>query len=156
MTSSASVCADGSASPPGLIFTGADNTIQASWVEDVDPGKHSVFVTVMPSGWTNNDVGVAWLEQLFNRYTKKKARRAWRLLNIDGHGSRVQSLAVAVSAFCTPLSFSSHADPCFAYSRPYAIRSSSVGHMPASQESRRLSSGQARQPLSKATRRSGN
>jgi hypothetical protein len=34
-------------------------------------------------------VGLAWLEQLFNRYTKKKARRSWRLLVIDGHGSYI-------------------------------------------------------------------
>ena len=29
------------------------------------------------------------MEQVFDRYTKKKARRAWRLLIIDGHGSHV-------------------------------------------------------------------
>ncbi|KAF2627260.1 hypothetical protein BU25DRAFT_310567, partial [Macroventuria anomochaeta] len=38
----ASVCADGSALPPGLIFADKNNTIQSSWVEDIEPGKHSV------------------------------------------------------------------------------------------------------------------
>jgi hypothetical protein len=33
----ASVCAGGSALPPGIIFTGADNTIQSSWVQDIEP-----------------------------------------------------------------------------------------------------------------------
>jgi hypothetical protein len=93
----ASVCADSSALPPGLIFTGKDNTIQSSWVEDIEPGKHSVFVTATPSGWTNDEVGLAWLEQLFNRYTKKKARRSWRLLIVDGHGSYI---TIAFINFC--------------------------------------------------------
>ena len=89
MTLLAGVCADGSTLPRGLVLTGKDNTIQSPWVENIKPGKHSVFVTATPSGWTNNKVGLAWLEQLFNCYTKKKARRGWRLLIIDGHGSHI-------------------------------------------------------------------
>ena len=89
MTLLASVCADGSALPPGLIFTGKDNTILNSWVEDIEPGKYHVHVTATLLGKTNNKVGLAWLEQLFERYTKKKARRSWRLLIVDGHGSYI-------------------------------------------------------------------
>ena len=63
--------------------------MRSSWVEDIEATKHSVFVTSSPSGWTNNDVGLAWLEQVFDRYTKAKARRAYRLLILDGHGSHV-------------------------------------------------------------------
>ena len=85
----ASVCADGSALPPSLIFTGAANIIQGSWAEDIEPEKHSVFVTATPSGWTNDEMRLAWLEQLFNRYTKKKVRRSWRLLIVDGRGFHV-------------------------------------------------------------------
>jgi hypothetical protein len=32
---------------------------------------------------------LAWLEQLFERYTAQKARRQWRLLIVDGHGSHL-------------------------------------------------------------------
>jgi len=85
----ASVCADGSALPPGIIYPGAPNEIQSSWVEDIDAEKHSVFVTATPSGWTNDEVGLAWLEQVFDRYTREKARRSWRLLIVDGHGSHI-------------------------------------------------------------------
>ena len=58
---------------------------------DIKVGLHDVFVTSSPSGWTNNDVGLAWLEQVFDRCTKKKARngRDWRLLILDGHGSHL-------------------------------------------------------------------
>ena len=89
MTLLASVCADGSALPPGLIFTGTDNTLQSSWVEDVEPGIHEVFCTATPSGWTNNQVGLAWLEQLFERYTKRKALNCWQLLIVNSYSSHI-------------------------------------------------------------------
>ena len=45
--------------------------------------------TISPNGWTNNDLGLMWLQQVFDRYTKPKNRRDWCLLIIDGHGSHV-------------------------------------------------------------------
>jgi len=33
--------------------------------------------------------GLRWLKQVFNRETKAKARRAYQLLILDGHGSHV-------------------------------------------------------------------
>ena len=85
----ACICADGSALPPGLIYEAANKAIQSDWVEDIKAGKHNVFVSSSPSGWTNNDIGLAWLEQVFDRYTKAKARRSYRLLIVDGHGSHI-------------------------------------------------------------------
>jgi hypothetical protein len=49
--------------------------------------EHTVRVTSSPSGWTNNDIGFTWLEQVFNRYTKEKARHLYRLLILNGYGS---------------------------------------------------------------------
>jgi hypothetical protein len=85
----ACVCADGGVLPPGVIYATAGKAIQSSWVKDIDPRKHSVHFTTSPTGWSNNDIGLAWLEQVFDRYTKAKARRKWRLLILDGHGSHV-------------------------------------------------------------------
>jgi hypothetical protein len=51
--------------------------------------EHSVYVTPSPLGWTNNDIGLAWFEQVFDRHTKEKARQSYRLLILDGHGSHV-------------------------------------------------------------------
>ena len=87
----AAVCADGSTLPPGIVFQSANSTLQASWVAGVEAGKHDVFISSSLSGWTNNDVGLAWLEQVFDRCTKEKARRgrSWRLLILDGHGSHL-------------------------------------------------------------------
>jgi hypothetical protein len=70
----ACVCGDGEALPPALIYEGKAG-LQSSWVDDVEAGKHEVFIAKSTSGWTNNDVGLAWLEQVFERCTAQKARR---------------------------------------------------------------------------------
>jgi hypothetical protein len=88
----ACICANGSTLPPGLIYEAANKGIQSTWVEDIKAGEHEVFITSSPSGWTNNDIGLAWLEQVFDRCTKEKAekaRRLYRLLILDGHGSHI-------------------------------------------------------------------
>ena len=85
----ACVCGDGSALPPSLIYESANSTIQSSWVEEIQSGEHSVLVSSSPTGWTNNDIGLAWLKQVFDRFTKQKAQRKYRLLILDGHGSHV-------------------------------------------------------------------
>jgi hypothetical protein len=57
-------------------------------VQDIKP-EHQVFCISSSSGWSNNNIGLAWLEQVFDRHTKKKTRRTWQLLIVDGHGSHV-------------------------------------------------------------------
>lgn len=84
----ACVCASGEALPPALIYQGASG-VQSSGIEDEMSEQHQIFVSHLPSGWTNSDLGLAWLTQVFDRYTKAKARRRWRLLLLDGHGSHV-------------------------------------------------------------------
>jgi hypothetical protein len=84
----ACVGADGEALPPGIIYQAANGNIRSSWVEDITT-EHSIFVTSSPSGWTNNDVGLAWLKQVFDWSTKRKAGRSYRLLILDGHGSHI-------------------------------------------------------------------
>jgi hypothetical protein len=75
--------------PPSLIYQSPDDAIRSSRIEDIIASEHSVHVTSSPSGWTNNDIGLAWLEQVFDRYTKDKAQPSYRLLILDGHGSHV-------------------------------------------------------------------
>ncbi|EFQ95865.1 hypothetical protein PTT_04460 [Pyrenophora teres f. teres 0-1] len=66
--------------PPSLIFQADSANVQSNWVSDIDKKKHSVYTTVSPSGWSNDDAGLGWVEQVFNPLTKDKARRKWRLL----------------------------------------------------------------------------
>ena len=85
----AAICADGSYLPPAVIFSADSEKVQASWVHDINPETHSIYFSVSQSGWTNDDLGVAWLEQVFDPATQDKARRNYRLLILDGHGSHV-------------------------------------------------------------------
>ena len=85
----ACICADGTALPPGIIFASKNSTIRARWVAEIDPETHPIHVTSSPTGWTNNEIGLAWLTQVFDRYTKRKALQKYRLLIVDGHGSHL-------------------------------------------------------------------
>jgi hypothetical protein len=60
-------------------------------------------------GWTNNKLGLAWLKR-FHQATKTKARRSWRLLICDGHGSHMtmEFLAYAVQKRILIMVFPSH------------------------------------------------
>jgi hypothetical protein len=84
----ACVCADGTTLPPGLIYRSDAAQVWSTWVEDIQQDTEA-FVTASISGWTNDDIGLQWLIQVFDRVTKPKARRSWRLLYVDGHGSHV-------------------------------------------------------------------
>lgn len=88
MTLLACVCASGESLPLALVYQGSSG-IQSGWVDAVEVGKHSVFFSNSEPGWSNNDVGLAWLEQVFERFTKPKARCSYRLLILNGHGSHL-------------------------------------------------------------------
>lgn len=89
ITVMACICSDGKPLSPTLIFQGANGSVQSSWVEAIQAGEHSVFVTSSPSGWSNNDIGLAWLKGVFERETRRYASTGYRLLLLDGHGSHV-------------------------------------------------------------------
>jgi Tc5 transposase DNA-binding domain/DDE superfamily endonuclease len=69
----ACICADGSSIDPALIYQSNASNLQSSWVEEMNPEHHSVFITSSSSSWTNNKIGLAWLTEVFDCYTKKKA-----------------------------------------------------------------------------------
>ncbi|KAI1670085.1 Pogo transposable element [Pyrenophora tritici-repentis] len=85
----ACVCADGTALSPALIFQSACGALQSSWADAIEAGKHSVFLSSSPTGWTNNDIGLAWIKEVFDRETRRQARSGYRLLLLDGHGSHI-------------------------------------------------------------------
>jgi hypothetical protein len=84
----ACICADGSALAPALIYKSAASSIQDTWLQAMRP-EDQVYISSSPSGWTNNDMGLSWLKQVFDRSTKEKAGRSYRLLIHDGHGSHL-------------------------------------------------------------------
>ena len=70
----ACICADGLALAPALIYQSASGSIQDTWLQALRP-EDGVYISSSPSGWTNNDIGLAWLKQVFDRSTKEKAGR---------------------------------------------------------------------------------
>jgi hypothetical protein len=89
ITTIACICADGSSLSPALIYQAAGGNIQDTWLQYFDPQHHKTFFAPSTSGWTNDKLGLAWLTGIFDRETKEKARRRWRPLFLDGHGSHL-------------------------------------------------------------------
>jgi hypothetical protein len=89
ITTIACICADGTSLTPALIYQALTRNIQDTWLQDFNPALHKAFFASSPSRWTNNNLRLRWLEQVFNRETKKKARQSYQLLILDGHGSHV-------------------------------------------------------------------
>jgi hypothetical protein len=88
----ATVCADGSWLDPGVIFEGK-GALRNAWLQALEPGKHQIFLATSLSGWSNDNIGLAWLEQVFDRRTKLKARSSYHILIVDGHGSHLTQYA---------------------------------------------------------------
>jgi hypothetical protein len=84
----ACICADGTALDPAIIYQSASSLLQDSWLQAFEPSNR-VYFSSSSSGWTNNDIGLVWLKQVFDRSTKAKAQLSYRLLILDGHGSHL-------------------------------------------------------------------
>jgi len=89
LTVVATICADGTALAPLLIYQSKAGTVQDSWRKDFNPEGHDCFFTSSPNGWTSDEVGSKWLQELFHTRTVAKARRNWRLRFVDGFSSHV-------------------------------------------------------------------
>lgn len=85
----ATICADRTSLSPALIYKAASGNIMDDWVLDFDSEAHSCYFASTPNGWTSDDHGMGWLNQVFDKETKSKARSSWRVLFIDGHGSHI-------------------------------------------------------------------
>lgn len=70
----AAICADGTALPPCVIIPSPSGEVQQLWVQEIDPCYNSVHFSTSYNGWTNNDLGLAWLRDLFEPHTKLKLR----------------------------------------------------------------------------------
>ncbi|KAM9874670.1 transposase [Verticillium dahliae] len=77
--------ATGSALPPLVIFKG--QSVQQQWFPlDLQPYKDWRF-TAAENGWTDNDIAIFWLKEIFIPSTKPTNLSIARLLILDGHGS---------------------------------------------------------------------
>jgi hypothetical protein len=91
ITLMATICADGTWGRPLLIYPSAASALQDTWIQAVDYTQHNVAFSATASGWTNDELGLKWLEnfEVWSRAKLDNPSRDWRLLIVDGHGSHV-------------------------------------------------------------------
>jgi hypothetical protein len=65
-----------------IIFSGKVH--QSQWYQDIDPDW---LIGVSDNGWTNNGLGLSWLEKVFEKHTALRTLGKYRLLILDGHAS---------------------------------------------------------------------
>jgi len=80
------ICADGSAINPVVVFKG--ERFNTTWILNV-PVPQGWLFSNNSKGWTSNEHGLRWLETCFDPQTREKANGKPRVLICDGHGSHV-------------------------------------------------------------------
>jgi hypothetical protein len=80
-----SICADGSHTPPFIIYKGRVHI--SAWYEEASIPRNWKL-SVSENGWTNNALGLEWLKH-FDAHTKARQVGAYRLLILDGHESHL-------------------------------------------------------------------
>ena len=84
VTTIEAINADGDAAPPLFIFKG--KLLQTSWFDEMhfQPGWN---IEVSDNGWTNDQLPLRWLTNVFHPYSDKIRVSNNRALIMDGHGS---------------------------------------------------------------------
>jgi hypothetical protein len=83
-----SITATGEVLNPGIIFKGKE--LQEQWfIEQFRQSVPSWHFITSPNGWTNNQIGVAWLQQVFlpQMNNRREDDLDAILLILDGHFS---------------------------------------------------------------------
>jgi DDE superfamily endonuclease/helix-turn-helix, Psq domain/Tc5 transposase DNA-binding domain len=78
------ISASGWALPPCIIFK--CKTYDQSWGDNLPRDWH---FEVSPNGWTSDEIGLRWLENVFIPSTSSRTKGKYRLLILDGHGSHL-------------------------------------------------------------------
>lgn len=72
--------------PPLIIFS--DVNVQQQWFPDkVDQPYEDWYFTTSSNDWTNTEIGLKWLKEVFIPHTKPANPLQWRFLLVDGHNS---------------------------------------------------------------------
>lgn len=81
-----SVAADGRSIDPLIIFAGKLH--QEQWFRELmDVNCASWKLAMSETGWTNDEIGLWWLRDVFDAQTKGSVHGKYRLLILDGHSS---------------------------------------------------------------------
>ena len=81
--------------PSMIIFKG--KTHRSNWFHDIDLPSEWVIAT-SANGWTTDELGFEWLQQIFDPYSRAQIKGSHRLLILDGHSSH---LTPQFDRYCT-------------------------------------------------------
>jgi len=80
------ITTDGRALDPLIIFAGKVH--QEQWFHELQDNMYSSWkIAVSETGWTNDEIGLWWLQEIFEPATRRSRRGRYRLLILDGHHS---------------------------------------------------------------------
>ena len=86
VTAIETIRADGTTIPPMIIFAGKVHI--STWYDEKQlPPDWTIGLS--NTGWTNDELGMIWLRDVFNKHTHHHTIGRYRLLIIDGHGSHL-------------------------------------------------------------------
>ena len=77
--------ASGFSLPPCVIFKG--KVYIEGWLDNYLPLGSRIEVS--DNGWTTDEIGLRWLENLFIPSINRRSKGAWRLLILDGYSSHL-------------------------------------------------------------------
>ena len=77
---------------PWVIFKGKQQ--QTSWQQEFLKAGMRGTTVVSDNGWTNNEIGLLWLQRVFEPETRLRKTNTHRLLIVDGHDSHVTVEAI--------------------------------------------------------------
>jgi hypothetical protein len=106
VTAIEAIGADGYSLPPCVIFKG--KVAIAGWFDNLPKDWR---IEVSANGWTTDEIGLRWLQNLFIPLTNSRVRGRFRLLILDGHGSHLtpQFDRICAENDIIPLCMPSHA-----------------------------------------------
>ncbi|KAF4343118.1 hypothetical protein FBEOM_2940 [Fusarium beomiforme] len=84
------ITADGRALVPGIIFKGKQ--LQKQWFLDEFKQIADWYYITSPNGWTDDHIGIEWLERVYLPQTTPADESDARLIILDGHGSHATPL----------------------------------------------------------------
>ncbi|KKA22268.1 hypothetical protein T310_3703 [Rasamsonia emersonii CBS 393.64] len=80
--------------PPVIILKAASQ--QAAWYQEPTLSK-DWWIATSENGWTTDEIGLRWLKEVFEPYSRRYTTGAKRLLILDGHSSH---LTAEFDTFC--------------------------------------------------------
>ena len=79
---------DGRRLSPWVIFKAKQ--LQRAWYQVFKEGE----ITISDNGWTDNSIGLAWLQKCFHLETELTRKGEYRMLLVDGHASHITTQAI--------------------------------------------------------------